>query len=111
MIAFALAAALAQAQTPSPAPVAAQQSPQDIFEKRCVFCHGLDGRGKTKKGRKFKAPDFTSEKWQRTTADEEIEDAIQNGVPKTKMPAFKTKLTQAEIDSMIPLLRAFGAKK
>ena len=112
MIGFVVAAALAQAQTPSPAPVAGQPQPaQEIYEKRCVFCHGLDGRGKTKKGRKFKAPDFTSEKWQRETADEEIEDAVQNGVPKTKMPAFKTKLSQAEIDSMIPLLRAFAVKK
>lgn len=111
MIGFFVAAALAQAQTPSPAPVAAQAAPKDIFEKRCIFCHGADGRGKTKKGKQFKAPDFTSEKWQKSTADEEIEDAIQNGVPKTKMPAFKTKLSQAEIDSMIPFLRAFGSKK
>ncbi len=110
MIAFALAAALAQAQTPSPAPVAAQKSPQDVFEKRCVFCHGVDGRGKTKKGRQYKAPDFTSAKWQRETADEEIEDAISNGVPKSKMPAFKTKLSQQEIDSLIGYVRSFGNK-
>ena len=107
MIAWIVAALLAQAQTPSIVPVGPKQGAQEIWDKACIACHGADGRGQTRKGRALKAPDFTSQKWQTDTADEEIEDAIANGVPKTKMPAFKGKLSDAEIQQMIPFLRAF----
>jgi mono/diheme cytochrome c family protein len=99
------------AQTPSPAPVVGQQTPQDIWDKRCTFCHGADGKAHTKKGRQYKAQDFTKPKWQKTTTDDEIVDAVTNGVPKSKMPAFKEKLSPDEIKSMVPFIRAFGAKK
>ncbi len=109
MIAFVLAATLAQAGNPSPAPVAGVKSAQENWDKRCIACHGADGKGKTKRGRKLKAPDFTSDKWQKDTAEEEIEDAIANGVPKTKMPAFKGKLSDAEVQALVKFVRAFAA--
>ena len=106
-----LAAVLAQAATPSPAPLAGQQSAQDTWDKRCTFCHGADGRSQTKKGKKFKAPNFTKAKWQSHTTDDEIVEAVTDGVPKTKMPAFKDKLSPEEIKAMVPFVRAFGSKK
>ena len=111
MIGFFLAAALAQAATPSPAPIVGPQTPQDIWEKRCTFCHGADGKAHTKKGRQYKAQDFTRPKWQKHTTDDEIVEAITDGVRKTKMPAFKEKLSADEIKAMVPFVRAFGAKK
>jgi mono/diheme cytochrome c family protein len=102
-------ALLAQAATPSPAPVT-QQTPQDIWDKRCVFCHGADGQGHTKKGKQYKVPNFTKPRWQKHTTDEEIVSAITDGVPKTKMAAFKEKLSPDEIKSMVPFLRAFAKK-
>ena len=113
MIALALAATLAQAQLPSPAPVAGPQAAaatQEVWDKRCVFCHGVDGQSQTKKGKQYKAPNFTKAKWQKHTTDEEIIEAITNGVPKTKMAAFKDKLSAEEIHSMVPFLRAFARK-
>lgn len=107
MIALALAAALAQVPAPSPAPVA-PAGPGETFQKRCIFCHGEDGRGQTKKGRQLKAPDFTSRRWQAHTADEEIVEAITEGIPKHKMPSFKEKLTGDQIQALVPFLRAFG---
>jgi len=108
MIAFALAL-LAQASTPSPAPVQAPNA-KEIFAKHCTLCHGADGRAQTKKGKQYEAADFTSQKWQSTTPDEEIADSIANGVPKTKMQAFAKKLSKEEIQALIPYLRAFGKK-
>ena len=109
---LALALLLAQAATPSPAPVAGTpRAPAEIWAKNCKFCHGEDGRSKTKKGRQYKAPDFTSDKWQKDTTDEEIYIAIHDGVAKTKMPPFKDKLSEAEIQSLVPYLRAFAGKK
>jgi len=108
VIALALAL-LAQVPVPSPAPVQGQPA-KEIFEKRCTLCHGADGRSQTRKGRQYKAPDFTSAKWQNSTTDEEIADAITNGVPKTKMAPFREKLSQEQIRALIPYLRAFGKK-
>ena len=120
-----LALLLAQAPTPSPAPIAPGAAPaanaapaapasgtaaKDVFEKRCVFCHALDGSGSTKKGKQLKAPDFRSDKWQKHTRDDEILDAIENGVPKRKMPAFKDKLTEAEINALVPYVRSLASK-
>lgn len=111
MIALALATLLAQAPTPSPAPVVAgPQAPQDIWEKRCTFCHGADGKSQTKKGRQLKAPDFTSDRWQKHTTDDEIVEAVHDGIPKHKMPAFKDKLSNEEIKSLVPFLRAFAKR-
>ena len=109
MISLALAAVLAQ--TPSPAPIIGPQTPQDVWDKRCVFCHGADGKSQTKKGKQYKAPNFTRDRWQKHTTDDEIIDAITNGVPKSKMPAFKEKLSPDEIKAMVPFLRAFSGKK
>ena len=108
---IALAVLLAQAALPAPTPGTPQTGADDTFAKRCVFCHGEDGRGKTKKGKQYKAPNFTSDRWQKHTTDDEIVEAITNGVRKTKMPAFKDKLSADEIKAMVPFVRAFGAKK
>ena len=104
MIDLVLAAVLAQA---APAPAS---SAQEIWDKRCTFCHGPDGKSQTKKGKQYKAPNFTKDKWQKHTTDDEIVSAITDGVPKSKMPSFKAKLSADEIRSMVPFLRAFAAK-
>jgi mono/diheme cytochrome c family protein len=107
MIALVLAL-LAQAPTPPPAPVAGLRTPKQIWEERCIACHGEDGKAQTKKGRELKAKDFTRPKWQKHTTDEEIAGAITDGIPKKKMPAFKDKLSAEEIRALVPYLRAFG---
>jgi cytochrome c6 len=100
---------LAQAGLPTPAPVA-KSSLQETWERRCTVCHAAEGTGKTPKGRSLKAPDFTSARWQKHTTDQEIVDAITNGVPKRKMPAFKDKLSEEDIRAFVPYLRALAAK-
>jgi mono/diheme cytochrome c family protein len=99
------------AQSPSPAPLAPGAGVQEIFEQRCKLCHGADGRGKTKKGIESKAPNFAGPRWQKHTTDDEIREAITNGVPKTKMKAFKDKLTPGQIEALAKYVRAFGEKK
>ncbi len=101
---------LAQAAVPPPAPVTGAQTPQQIWDQRCIACHGEDGSAQTKKGRELKAKDFTRSDWQKRTGDEEIVKAITDGIPKKKMPAFGKKLSAEEIRSLVPFLRAFGRK-
>jgi len=108
---IAIAVLLAQAITPPPAPVPAPPRPaEEIWMQKCKLCHGEDGRSRTVKGRKLKAPDFTGQKWQTHTDDREIVEAIENGIPKREMPAFKDKLTPEEIQSLKAFVRAFGRK-
>lgn len=64
----------------------------------------------TKKGRELKAKDFTKQKFQQHTTDEEIVEAITNGLRKKKMPAFKNKLSPEEIQALLPFVRAIGKK-
>ena len=71
MIVLAIAL-LAQAAVPAPAPLAGVRPAKEVWEERCIACHGEDGKAQTKKGRELKAKDFTRPRWQRHTSDEEI---------------------------------------
>ncbi len=114
---IALALLLAQAALPPPAPIApaavaaapgSEASVEEVYAKRCIFCHAEDGTGHTKKGKQLRVPDFTSAKWQKHTDDDEIIDIVENGNPKRKMPAFKDKLTEEQIYALVPFLRSFA---
>jgi len=115
-VAFALALALQQAPTAPPAPIdASPQDPKELFSKaKCTLCHGEDGRGRTPKGKKLKAADLTSPKWDKETTDEEIVETIQDGIKekkgKVRMPAFKSKLNQEQIRALAEYVRTFARK-
>ena len=83
----------------------------DLYDKKCSVCHGDDGRGKTRMGKRFHAPDFASAKWQANAKDAELRKVIENGVVEDgvhRMPAWKGKLTPAQIDGLVQLVRGFG---
>jgi mono/diheme cytochrome c family protein len=83
-------------------------NPAVTFEKSCATCHGKDGRANTLKSKHhFHARDLTDAKWQADTTDERIFNTIENG--KGKMPAFKAKLTNEQITSLVAYVR--GLKK
>jgi mono/diheme cytochrome c family protein len=93
---------------------AAPRAADDIWQMKCKLCHGEDGKSQTRKGRQLHAPDFTGGRWQKHTTDQEIVEAVTDGVVehgKRKMPSFKEKLSPEEINSMVPYLRAFAGKK
>ena len=57
---------------------------RQVFENRCVGCHGIDGRGGER------APDIaTSAKTQRRS-DSELAQIVNSGIPSGGMPAFST---------------------
>ena len=115
LAAFALSLALQQAPTAPPAATSGAPDPKELFAKsKCVTCHGEEGRGDTDKGRKLKAPDFTTAKWSEETTDKEIRDTIRKGVKNKKgkvlMPAFKTKLTPEQIEELATYVRGFAKR-
>ncbi|MBI4626622.1 MAG: cytochrome c [Verrucomicrobia bacterium] len=94
-----LAAALGYA-----APVA------ENWENHCAKCHGADGKGQTKAGKKLKVKDYTDAKVQAEMKDEEIIKATAEGVfdkGKEKMKAYKDELSAAEIKEFVAYIRKF----
>lgn len=92
-----LAAPLARAEVDAPA----------VWKSKCKGCHGETGKGDTKQGKKEKVEDMTTEKWQSKHSDADMKDGITNGVKNTKMKAFKDKLSEAEIDALVKLVRTY----
>jgi mono/diheme cytochrome c family protein len=100
------AAPAAKAAAPS-----AKASPESIangetlFKRQCQMCHGATGVGdgpaaKTLKG---KLPNLTDKATMAKIKDEEIHEALENGL-KTEvgnMPSFKTKLKPEEMQDVI----------
>lgn len=76
-----------------------------IFSTKCSICHGADGAGKTPMGRTLNIKDLHSPEVQKLSHDE-LEGIIRNG--KNKMPAFKGKLTDPQIDSVVAYIRELG---
>lgn len=77
------------------------------YENLCVSCHGADGRGRTPQGRKMKAGDLRESR----LTDEQIARQIRDGSPvKTgpnAMPAVGRDLTDAEIEALVSVVKAF----
>ena len=83
-------------------PALAQDSGADLFKVHCVVCHGADGSGDTPAGKIFKAASLT-DPLVTTKSNDELHTVIKNG--KNKMPTFKDKLTDAQIDTIIGYIR------
>lgn len=74
------------------------------YARQCSSCHGQDGRGRTRKGRRTHARDLTDGSWQDDVSDERLFNSINNGRGK-KMPAFKKTLPESEIDGLVAYVR------
>jgi mono/diheme cytochrome c family protein len=73
-----------------------------IYKAKCAMCHGPDGAGQTPMGKNMKLRDLRSADVQKQT-DAELVKWIADG--KGKMPAYKGKLTPADIDALVAFIR------
>ena len=80
---------------------------ETLYNKRCAGCHGFDGHPARKNLPKI--PDFTDPEFHRKHTDKELETSISEGRPPL-MPAFKSKLDEAEIRSLREYIRNFNKK-
>jgi len=74
-----------------------------VYNSKCASCHGRDGRAKSMHAKHEHARDLTSSEWQDSVSDERIYNSISNG--KGKMPAFKKKLSDGQIDELVSYVR------
>ena len=78
-----------------------------IYKSKCASCHGPDGSGQTAVGKAMHIRDLRSAEVQKQT-DQELEKIISNG--KGKMPPYKEKVTEGDIDNLVKFIRSLKAK-
>ena len=77
---------------------------KQTFASTCANCHGLDGRGGER------APDISERPRVQQLSDDQLFKIIENGIPETGMPAFRS-LRSPAIKAVVAYLRTLqGAK-
>ena len=83
------------------------------WENSCASCHGADGKGQTKQGKKLKVKDYTDAKVQAELKDEEMVKAILEGVKgdngKERMKGFKDEVSEQDAKDLVAFIRKFKA--
>ena len=77
-------------------------------EKHCVKCHGADGKGDTKMGKKAGVKDYSDAKVQGEMADDKMFKAIKEGVKeneRTRMKGYAADLSDDEIKALVAHIR------
>jgi cytochrome c6 len=80
----------------------AQTSGADTYKAKCAMCHGADGLATTPTAKNFKVLSFKDPAMVKAT-DAQFIASTKNG--KGKMPAYKDKLTDAQIKDVIAYIR------
>ena len=75
---------------------------KEIYEKSCMKRHGADGKGETPAGKKMGTHDLASPEVQKMS-DADLTQTIEKG--KNKMPAYKGKLTDKQIDELVKYIK------
>ena len=85
-----------------PTVAVAQGSGADIFKAKCAMCHGADGSASTSMGKSMGLKPLGSPDVQKMS-DADLTALITNG--KGKMPAYKGKLSDADISAVVKYVR------
>src|ERR1019366_1081962 len=83
----------------------------DNWDNHCAKCHGADGKGQTKVGKKLGLKDYTDAKVQANMKDADMAKVIADGAKdqtgKEKMKAYSTELSPAEVTDLVAYIRKF----
>jgi mono/diheme cytochrome c family protein len=79
----------------------------EIYKTKCASCHGPDGAGQTPAGKAMKVRDLRSAEVQKES-DADLLKSISDG--KGKMPAYKSKLSVADVASLVAYIRGLAKK-
>lgn len=86
-----------------------------LWKEHCSSCHGNDGKGKTKAGRKAKVKDLTDKKYQASFTDTKGFLNTKNGMKddkgKEQMKAFGQELKDDQLKQLIKFTRMLAEKK
>jgi mono/diheme cytochrome c family protein len=119
LVAVVATLAIGVAQTPPATSATSATDIASVYNSNCASCHGKDGRGDgPAAGLVNPAPrDFTKGIYKfRSTAsgslptDDDLVRVISVGLPGTSMPAWKTRLTSAQIGGLASLVKTFSPR-
>lgn len=85
-----------------PALAFAQGSGADIFKAKCAMCHGPDGSASTGMGKSMGLKPLSSPEVQ-SMSDANLTALVTGG--KGKMPAYKGKLSDADISAVVKYVK------
>lgn len=80
----------------------AQNSGAILFQSNCLMCHGADGKGSTPTGKALKVANLHDPAMVKMS-DAELANVIGKG--NKSMPAFGTRLTPPQIESLVSYIR------
>lgn len=80
-----------------------------VYERDCAKCHGADGKGDTKMGKKSGAKDYTDAKVQAELKDDKAFKSIKEGLKEGDKVLMKPaeKVSDDEIKGLIAYMRTF----
>ena len=80
-----------------------------LYDKQCAKCHGEDGKGDTKMGKKLGAKDYTDPKVQEEVKDDAAIKSIKEGLKKDDKTLMKPAegLTDDQIKGLVAYMRTF----
>jgi cytochrome c553 len=84
-----------------------------IYENDCAKCHGTDGKGDTKMGKKLGAKDYTDAKVQEELKDDNAIKVIKEGLKDKEGKSLMKPsggLSDSDIKGLVAYMRAFGKK-
>jgi cytochrome c6 len=84
----------------------------EAWENSCAACHGAEGKGDTKQGKKLKVKDYTDKAALAGMTDAQLAAAIADGVKdekgKERMQGFKDEYSAEEITALVQFIRAMA---
>jgi mono/diheme cytochrome c family protein len=84
----------------------------DNWKQHCASCHGDDGAGQTKMGRKLGAKDLKDPAYQKTFTDDQLFKNLKEGETgadgKVKMKPFADKLSDDDIKALVGYVRSLA---
>lgn len=81
-----------------------------IYDAQCAKCHGADGKGETKMGKKLGAKDYTDPKVQAALTDEAAFKATKDGFKSSEGKVLMKPsegLSDADIKAVVAYMRTF----
>jgi mono/diheme cytochrome c family protein len=86
--------------------LAAQDSPEDLYNHKCAVCHGKDGLGNTAKGKKVHVKDVHANM---KDSEADMIKVVTDGKG-DDMDAYKSELSPSQIKDIVDFYRGLGQK-
>jgi cytochrome c6 len=84
-------------------------SASENFENQCARCHGADGKGQTKVGKKLKVRDMTTEAYKKELDEAKTLASLKEGIQKDGKEvkkSYASEFSDAELKELVAYVKA-----